>query len=127
MPAVVEDGKIKVTSDIVELSDTTPTTLISCSEEKRKYVMKKIYIYNPDTSDHVVTIGEYNTTSVSWVKDKYVFKVAAGEEKIITEDEIPVDYVMTSDASTAAKAWAAKLDAAVAANNVKIKIEIELQ
>ena len=127
MPAVVENGKIKVTSDLEDVAGTTPVTLVTCSIEKRKYVIKKIYIYNPDTADHVVTIGSYDTTGTSWDADKLPVPVAAGEKVILKEDEIPTDFVMTTDSSTAVMAWAAKLEAAVTANNVQVKIETEVQ
>ena len=95
MPAIVENGKIKVTSDLEDVAGTTPVTLVTCSIEKRKYVIKKIYIYNPDTADHVVTIGSYDTTGTSWDEDKLPVPVAAGEKVILKEDEIPTDFVMT--------------------------------
>ena len=130
MPAVVEDKKIKkikVTSGLKEVSGTDPVTLVTCSIEKRKYVLKKIYIYNPDTADHVVTIGSYDALGTSWDADKLPVPVAAGEKVILTEDEIPTDFVMTKDSSTALMAWAAKLEGAVTANNVQVKIETEVQ
>lgn len=127
MPAVVEDGKIKVSSDLKDVAGTSPVTLVACSIEKRKYILKKVYIYNADSADHVVTIGSYDSTGASWGADKLVVPVAAGEKVILTEDEIPTDFVMTTDSSSALMAWAAKLDASVTANNVKVKIETEVQ
>ena len=127
MPAVVENWKIKVSSNLEDVAGTSPVTLVTCSIEKRKYILKKVYIYNADSADHVVTIGSYDTTGASWGADKLVVPVPAGEKVILTEDEIPTDFVMTTDSSSALMAWAAKLDADVTANNVKVKIETEVQ
>lgn len=131
MPSVVNplEQKIKVSSDIVDVSgdSTAPTIIYQCIPASQKFVLKKIIIYNKDTADHEVTLGEYNVSTASWVKDKFIFKVSAGQTLVLGSDDLPEDYVVTEDATNSLKAWAAYLDAAVTANPVKIKAEFELR
>lgn len=126
MPNVIEDGKVKVATDVKDVSGTTPVTLYTCMPPTVKYVVKKLIIYNKDTADHEVTVGAYNTTGAAWSKDKLVVKVLAGQMITLTEQNLPADFVMTVDPSTAILAWAAKLEAAVSANPVKVKAEFQL-
>ena len=126
MPVVVEEGKIKVSTDLIDVSGTDPVVLYSAMPPYNKFIIKKLIIYNQDTADHEVTIGEYDTTTPAWIKDKLITKVAAGETKELPEDKLPADFVMTTDPATAILAWAAKLDAAVTANPVKVKAEFQV-
>jgi hypothetical protein len=126
MPAIIENGKVKVVTDLKDVSDTTPVTLYTAMPPYVKFVLKKLYIYNQDTADHEVILGEYDTTALAWNKDKLIVKVAAGEVKIFSEGDLPADFVMTTDPAMAILAWAAKLDAAVTANPVKVKAEFEV-
>ena len=126
MPVVIVNGKIRIVTDIVELSGTDPVELYRCLPPYNKFVIKKLTIYNPDTADHTVILGEYDTTSSSWSEDKLVYKVLAGQTIVLGEDDIPFDHVMTTNPSSAILAWAAKLGEAVSANNVKIKAEFEI-
>ncbi|RLF41693.1 MAG: hypothetical protein DRN17_08430 [Thermoplasmata archaeon] len=124
MPVIVENGKAKAVSDLVDVNGTSGVALFTCMPPTVKFVIKKLYIYNQDTADHEVTVGEYDTTGASWKKDKFILKVPAGETKVL--NELPSDFVMTVDPATAILAWAAKLDAAVSANPVKVKAEFEM-
>lgn len=126
MPVVVDNGKIKVATGLVDVSGTDGTVLYTAMPPEMKYVIKKLLIYNQDTADHEVTLGEYDTTSSTWNEDKLIVKVAAGAMVELTEDDLPADFVMTVDPETAILAWAAKLDAAVTANPVKVKAEFEV-
>ena len=125
MPVIVEDGIVKAITDLKDLSGTTPVVLYECKPANRKFAIKKLIIYNQDTADHEVILGEYDTTHTTWNKDKVIVKVAAGEMKVLTEDELPADFVMTTD--PAIMAWAAKLATSTTANNVKIKAEFWLE
>jgi len=126
MPAVVVDGKVKYVSDEVSLSDANVHVLATALPENVKYVIKKLIIYNKDTTSHDVSIGEYDTTGASWNETKLTVKVASGEQKVLTERELPADFVMTTDKGAAILAWAAKLDAAPT-NPVLIKAEFDLE
>ena len=126
MPVVVEEKEIKPVSDLKDVSGTDPVVLYEAMPPYNKYVIKKLIIYNQDTADHEVILGEYDTSAASWNKDKLIVKAAAGEMKVLTEDELPADFVVTKDPATAILAWAAKLDADVTANPVKVKAEFEV-
>ena len=126
MPVIIENGKIKAVSDLIDVNGTDPVELYRCLPPYVKFVMTKIMIYNQDTADHEVTIGSYDTTGASWGSDKYIIKVAAGEMITLSKDDIPEDFVMTTDPSSAIMAWAAKLEGAITANAVKIKVELEI-
>ena len=126
MPALTSNGKVIVVSPLVEVSGTTPEVIFQCMPPYMKYIIRKLIIYNKDSADHEIVLGAYNTTVSSWSEDKLIYKVAAGETLILTEKELPKDFVMTSDPATAIMAWAAKLDAAVTANNVYVKAEFEV-
>ena len=123
MPVVVENGEIKVSTDLKDVNGADPEVLYTAMPPYNKYIIKKLIIYNQDTADHEVIIGEYDTSAPDWNKDKVIVKVAAGEMKVLTEDELPADFVMTTDPETAILAWATKLDADVTANPVKVKAE----
>ncbi len=126
MPAVIKDGKVIITTNVVELNDTTGEVLYTAMPPYQKFVLRKLIIYNQDSADHVVTIGEYNTMATpgnEWVEDKLVIPVAAGEFKVLKEEDLPADFVMTTDPASAIYAWAGKLEAAVTANPVKVKAE----
>jgi len=125
LPVVVEAGKIKVATDLKDVSGTDAVVLFECMPPYNKYVIKKLMIYNQDSADHEVILGEYDTTGAAWNEDKLIVKVAAGEMKVLTEDDLPADFVMTTDPASAILAWAAKLDAAVSANPVKVKAEFQ--
>ena len=124
MPAVIENGKVIVVTDLTDVPGTDPVVLYTCMPPYNKFALNKIYIYNKDSADHEVTLGAYDTTGASWSEDKLIVKVTAGSTVILGPDDLPRDFVMTSDPSTAIMAWAAKLDAAVTANNVKVKLEL---
>jgi len=128
MPTYVDwrKGEVYYVTDLTDVSGTTPVQLVKCKPYYRKFVPVKIMIYNPDTSDHVVTLGSYNVTSSAWDSDKLVIKVLAGQMVILTEDEIPRDHVITSDPDTAVMAWAAKLSAS-AGTAVKVKVEFRIE
>jgi len=126
MPVIVEEGKPKAISDILDVSGTDPVVLFTCRPEHVKFVIRKLYIYNQDSADHEVTIGAYDTTAPAWSKDKLVVNAAAGATVILGPDDLPADYVMTVKPAEAILAWAAKLDAAITANPVKVKAEFEL-
>lgn len=125
MPVIVEDGIVKVITDLKDLSDTTPVVLYECKPTNIKFVIKKLYIYNQDTDDHVVTLGSYNTTAATWDTDKLIVPVPAGSKVELGPNDIPNDFVWTT--GSAIMAWAAKLAATVTANNVKIKAEFWLE
>jgi len=125
LPVVVEAGKIKVATDLKDVRGTDAVVLFECMPPYNKYVIKKLMIYNQDSADHEVILGEYDTTGAAWNEDKLIVKVAAGEMKVLTEDDLPADFVMTTDPASAILAWAAKLDAAVSANPVKVKAEFQ--
>jgi len=126
MPVVVEAGKIKVVTDLKDVSGTDPVILYTVMPPYNKFTIKKVIIFNPDSADHEVILGEYDTSALAWKKDKVIIKVAADEAKELTEKELPADFVMTTDPETAILAWAAKLDADVTANPVKVKAEFEV-
>ena len=126
MPVVILDGKVYVVTDIAELSGTDAVTLYACMPPYNKYVLRKLYIYNPDSSDHVVEVGEYDTIGTSWESTKIRVPVSAGQSVTLGPDDLPADFVMTTDPETAILAWAARLQAAVAANNVQVKAEFEI-
>lgn len=126
MPTVVRDGRVVAVSDLKDVGGTDPVVLYTCMPPYSKYVLRKLVIYNPDSSDHEVILGEHDTTANSWSKDKLVVKVLAGQFVALGPDDLPSDYVMTTDPSTAILAWAAKLDAAVTAKKVKVKAEFEV-
>ena len=127
MPVYVDwrKGEAYYVTDLIDVGGTEPVLLVKCKPYHRKFVPVKIMIYNPDTSDHVVTLGSYNVTTSTWDKDKIDVKVAAGEMKVLKEDEIPRDHVMTSDPDTAIMGWAAKLESA-AGTAVKVKVEFRI-
>jgi len=124
MPAVIENGKVIITTDLVDVPGTDPVVLYTCMPPYNKFALHKVYIYNKDSTDHEVILGAYNTSESSWSKDKVIYKVTAGSTLILGPDDVPRDFIMTTDPSTAIMAWAAKLDAAVTANNVKVKLEL---
>ena len=126
MPALTSNGKVIVVSPLVEVSGTTPEVIFTCMPPYLKYIIRKLTIYNKDSADHEVILGAYNTTAPSWSEDKLIYKVLAGQIITLGPDDLPEDFVMTSDPATAIMAWAAKLDAAVTANNVYIKAEFEV-
>ena len=126
MPVIIEDGKIKAVSDLTDVNGTDPVELYRCLPAYVKFIISKIFIYNRDTADHEVYLGEYDTTNTTWNKDKFIIKVLAGQIITLTKDDLPEDFVMTTDPNSAVLSWAAKLDAAVTANAVKVKIELEL-
>lgn len=126
MPVVVEAEKIKAVTDLKDVSGTDPVILYTAMPPYNKYVIKKLIIFNQDSADHEVILGEYDTSAASWNKDKLIVKVAAGEMKVLTEDELPADFVVTKDPATAILAWAAKLDTDVTANPVKVKAEFQV-
>lgn len=109
-------------SDVVELSDTTPQQLWVVPSGKRARITK-IFIYNADSADHVVTISRLNLIDNSTKQIMPGIKVAAGSTKILTEDEIPAESVSSSD--TTLYAIVAALEAAVSSNNVQVQIEVE--
>jgi len=125
MPSVVYKDEVKYISPLVDVSGTTPTEVARALPENVKYVPVKIVIYNSDSSDHVVTLGSYNITSGSWVEDKLVIKVLAGQMLVLNEDDIPSDFVITTDSNNALMGWYAKLDSSVT-NPVKVKAEFRL-
>jgi len=124
MPAVIENGKTYIITDLIDVSGTDPKVLYTCMPPYNKFTLHKVYIYNKDSEDHEVILGAYDTTGASWSQDKLILKVTAGSTVILGPDDLPRDFVMTTDPSTAIMAWAAKLDAAVTANNVKVKLEL---
>lgn len=126
MPALTSNGKVVVVSPLVEVSGTTPKVIFTCMPPYMKYIIKKLIIYNKDSAAHEVILGSYDTTGSTWSEDKLIFKVAAGETLNLSEEELPEDFVMTSNPAAAIMAWAAKLDATVTANNVYIKAEFEV-
>jgi len=66
MPTMVRDGKVVATSDLKDVSGTDPVVLYTCMPPYSKFVLRKLAIYNPDSADHEVTIGEHDTTANSW-------------------------------------------------------------
>ena len=126
MPVVVENGEIKVSTDFIDVSGTDAVVLYICMPKYYKFVIKKLIIFNPDSADHKVILGEYDTSRATWNRDKVIIKVPAGEIKQPSEKELPTSFVMTTDPSTAILAWAAKLDAPVTAKPVKIQAEFEV-
>ena len=131
MPSVTDISKQEniISTDLIDVSGdaSAPTVIYQCVPQGQKFVLNKIIIYNKDTADHEITLGEFNVSGTAWVKDKFVFKVASGEMRVFGPDDLPEDYVVTEDASSAIKAWAAYLDAAVSANPVKVKAEFVLR
>ena len=125
MPAVIEGGMVKYISPIVDVTGTTAVEVARAQPTNRKFIPVKIMLYNADTADHVVTLGSYNITSGSWDEDKLVIKVLAGQMLILNEEDIPADFVMTTDPNNALMGWYAKLDAS-ATNPVKVKVEFKL-
>jgi len=123
MPFVFVDGKAHAVTPLVDVGGTDPVEIIRCTPAGLKYVIRKLFIYNRDTADHEVTLGEYDVSSGSWVRDVLVVKVAAGQMLSLTPDDLPMDFVVTVDQHNALRAWAAKLDADVSANPVKVKAE----
>jgi len=123
VPVIVEEGKPKAITDILDVSGTDPVVLFTCMPPYVKFIIRKLYIYNKDTADHEVTIGAYDTSAPAWSKDKLIVKALAGQTVILTKEDLPADYVMTVNPAEAILAWAAKLDAA---NPVKVKAEFEL-
>ena len=120
-------GKIH-SSAVVSLSGTTAVALWVASLN-RKAKLRKILIYNADTADAVVEIGEADyspsTGAATWSSQKLpAIPVASGAMVTLGPNDIPEDSVYTSDASSP-KCWAARLQAAVTANPVQIKIEVE--
>jgi len=126
VPVIVEEGKPKAVTDIYDVSGTDPVVLFTCMPPYVKFTVRKLYIYNKDTAEHEVTVGAYDATATAWSKDKLVVKAAAGATVILGPDDLPADYVMTVNPVAAILAWAAKLDAAMTANPVKVKAEFEL-
>ena len=123
MPATIVDRRPVVVSDIVDVSGKTPVKLYT-APPNAKLVIRKVYIYNPDTSKHVVTLGELEMPvggTPAWVKDKIVVRVAADSLVVLGPDDLPADYVATTDPAKP-HAWAAKLEAS-AGTPVKVKIE----
>ena len=131
MPGIANPMKQKmiISSDLVDVSgdSSAPTVIYQCIPASQKFVLRKIIIYNKDTAEHEVVLGEFNVSMTTWVKDKYIFKVNAGQMITLGPDDLPEDFVVTEDPTNALKAWAAYLDAAVSANPVKIKAEFELR
>ena len=121
----LENKKAKYTTPVTDVSGTTPVQLVKAKPYYRKFIPVKIMIYNSDTSDHVLTLGSVKTADNSWVEDKYVIKVLAGQMLILTRDEIPIDYVMTTDPDIEL-AWGAKLEGS-AGSPVKVKIEFDIE
>jgi len=125
MPALIKDGKPHYVTPLTDVSGTSPVVLVNAKPYYRKFVIKKLMIYNADSSDHVVTLGSYNTSTSTWVEDKIAVAVSAGEFKTLSSDELPQDFVETVDTSEGVMAWAVKLDAS-ASTAVKVKVEFEL-
>lgn len=115
-------SSVRWASDVVELSGTDPQQLWLVPTNKRVRITK-IFIYNADSADHVVTIMRQNLIDSTTKQLLPGIKVAAGSTKILTEDEIPAETVSSSP--TIPYAVVAKLDAAVSANNVQIQVEFE--
>ena len=126
MPSAIINGEIRVVTDLIDLTGTDPAVMYVCMPPYNKFIIKKLTIYNPDTTDHEVILGEYNNTTKEWSKDKLIYKVLSGQVLVLGEDDIPSDYVMTTDPESAILAWAAKLGEAVSSKNVKIKAEFTL-
>jgi len=114
------------TSGWKEISGTDPVELWRVTVN-RKARLVKIMIYNRDTTDHYVEFGEIDPTTspVTWVSTKLPrIPVLAGQMVVLSEEDIPSEYVVSKDTSTI-RSWAAKLDAAVSANNVEVSVEVE--
>jgi len=109
MPVVIDNGVIYYVTDLKELTGTDPVVLAICTPPGVKYVINKIVIVNTDGSTHNVVFGQYNTTAKSWDKDKLRFSVTAGETIVLSENDLPKDYVITSKPGEAILAWAVKL------------------
>lgn len=111
---------VRHSSGLKSLSGTSAVELWKVTINRRARITKVI-IYNADSADHVVYLGKYDgTTSTQLLPG---IKVATGANVILTEDQIPAEYIYsTSDTQLS---WAAWLDAAVTSTNVEIIIEVE--
>jgi len=126
VPVVIIDGKVRIVTDLTEVSGTDPVTLYTCMPPYNKFILKKVLVYNRDSADHDVILGEYDTTASAWNRDILRIPVLAGQMVTLTEDDIPADFVMTTNPASAILAWACMLEAAITANPVLVKVELEV-
>jgi len=125
MPVAIVDGRVRVVTDLKDLTGTTPVELYRCLPPFLKFIIRKLMAFNTDTADHTLILGEYNTTTGSWSKDKLTVRVPAGQVIVLDERQLPADYVMTTDPASAILSWATKLGESATAP-VRVKAEFEV-
>ena len=114
---------VRHSSGLKELSGTTAVALWKVTVGRGARLVK-IVIYNPDTADHTVEIGELDVNG-NWVAAKLPkIPVLSGQMVVLEEKDIPNEKVYSKDTSNI-KQWGARLEAAVSANNVQIEVEVE--
>lgn len=118
---------LRVGSPVLAVSGTT-NVLAIVIPPLRKARLTKLMIYNPDSIDHVVyvTYGKFDIATSTFTEEGQLLPgivVRAGQNVILTEEDIPESYVESLD--TEIRAVAVKLGEAVSANNVQVQIEIE--
>jgi len=126
VPFVYLNKKVYAPSNLVDVNGADPVEVIRCTPAGAKYVIRKLLIYNKDSADHEVTVGEVDTAAGSWVRDILVVKVAAGQTLALGPDDLPMDFVVTVDQQNSLRAWAAKLEGNVSSAPVKLKAEFEV-
>lgn len=112
---------IRHASPVVDVSGTSPVDLWKVTVN-RKAKLTKVVIYNADTADHKVELGEYDGTM--FVAKLPPIPVLAGQLVVLEESDLPSAYVASSDTQNL-KRWAARLEAGVTSSNVKVQIEVE--
>ena len=110
------------TTQVVEIDDTGVAVLTV--PPLRKAAIRKLMIYNADSSDHTVLIGNIVNGNTGTFKQLLpAIKVAAGSTLVLGESELP--GAETGSTETDIAAIYARTGEAITANRVQLVLEIE--